>query len=157
MERINYREYPDGLIQAMRTVQTYIDRSGLDHLLLDLMRVRVSQINGCVYCLDMHFKEAVHAGEDPLRLISLPAWREAPYYSPVERAVLAFAERLTRMPEGDDGEGLHDELLLHFTKQEIAMLSVAVAQINSWNRLMKSFNPVAGNYVVGSKGKDPEA
>jgi AhpD family alkylhydroperoxidase len=153
MERISFGEYPDGLIQAMRTVQTYIDNSGLDPLLLELMCTRVSQINGCAYCLDMHYKDAVLAGEQPLRLISLPAWRETPYYSPAERAVLAFAERLTRMPEGDSGEGMHDALLEHFSKQQIAILSLAIAQINSWNRLMKSFNPVAGNYVAGSKRK----
>lgn len=153
MERITYQEQPKGLMEAMRTVQAYVDNSGLDHALLELMCVRVSQINGCAYCLDMHYKDAVHLGEEPLRLISLPAWREAPYFSPVEQAVLAFAERLTRMPEGDDGAGLHDELLLHFSKQQIAILSLAVAQINSWNRVLKSFNPVAGNYVAGSKGK----
>ncbi|GEP98392.1 carboxymuconolactone decarboxylase family protein [Chitinophaga cymbidii] len=153
MERITYGEYPDGLMQAMRTVQAYIDNAGLDPRLLELMCTRVSQINGCAYCLDMHYKDAVAEGEDPLRLISLPAWRETSYYSPVERAVLAFAERLTRMPEEDDGEGLHDALLEHFSKQQIAVISLAVAQINSWNRLMKSFNPVAGNYVAGSKKK----
>lgn len=153
MERITYQEQPKGLMEAMRTVQAYVDNSGLDHSLLELICVRVSQINGCAYCVDMHFKEALHLGEDPLRLVSLPVWRETPYFSPVERAVLAFAERLTRMPEGDDFDGLHDELLEHFSKQQIGILSLAVAQINSWNRVVRSFNPVPGNYVAGSKGK----
>ena len=151
MERISYQEQPEGLYSAMKQVQNYIDSCGLDHLLLELMRTRVSQINGCAYCLDMHFKEAIHAGEDPIRLISVSAWREAPYYSAKEQAALAFAERLTRLPEEEHSDDIHDELLQHFSKHEIAYLTLAVAQINSWNRLTKSFGPVPGRYEVGQK------
>jgi len=148
MERISYNEMPAGIYESMLQVQKFIDSSNLDFKLLELMRTRVSQINGCAYCLDMHYKEAIHAGEDHLRLISVSAWREAPYYSEKEQAVLAFAERLTRMPEEESNEDIHDELIEHFTKEEIAILTLAVAQINSWNRLVKSFGPVPGKYKV---------
>lgn len=148
MERISYNDLPDGLIDAMKHVQNYIDDSGLDPLLLELMRTRVSQINGCAYCLDMHHKLAMHAGETIQRLISVSAWREAPYYSEKEQAVLEFAERLTRMPDEKDHHSLHETLLKHFSKKEIAILSLAVAQINSWNRLVASFGTVAGNFKV---------
>jgi AhpD family alkylhydroperoxidase len=148
MERISFNKLPKGFYSAMNQVQTYIDNCGLDFTLLELMRTRVSQINGCAYCLDMHFKEAIEAGETMLRLISVSAWREAPYYTPQEKAVLAFAERLTIMPEGETNEDIHDELSKHFTQDEIANLTLAVVQINSWNRLVKSFGPVPGNYQV---------
>lgn len=148
MERISYNDLPTGLIDAMLQVQTYIDKSGLDPLLLELMRTRVSQINSCAYCLDMHHKLALHMGETVQRLISVSAWREAPYYSEKEQAVLEFAERLTRMPEEKHNHDIHEGLLKHFSKQEIALLSLAVVQINSWNRLMASFGTVVGNYKV---------
>jgi len=148
MERISPKEQPEGLYRVMKQVQDYIDSCGLDHRLLELMRTRVSQINGCAYCLDMHFKEAVHAGEDPLRLISVSAWRETAYYSDKEQAVLAFAERLTLLPENEHSDDIHDELLKHFSKHEIAYITLAVVQINSWNRLTKSFGPAPGHYKV---------
>ncbi len=148
MERISNKELPDGLMTVMRQVEAYISQCGLDKRLLELMRMRVSQINGCAYCIDMHYKEAIHAGESALRIVSVSAWKEAPYYSEKERAVLAFAESLTIMNDDDDMNALHHKLELYFSKQEIAYLSLAVAQINSWNRLMKSFGFVAGNYTV---------
>ena len=150
MERIHHNELPEGLYAAMGHVQNYIDKCGLDILLLELMRTRVSQINGCAYCLDMHSKDAIYAGETVQRLISVSAWREAPYYSDQERAVLEFAERLTRMPEEEHNDDIHDKLEKHFSKHEIAFLTLAVAHINSWNRLTKSFGPVPGNYKAGT-------
>ena len=151
MERISQRELPHGLIQTMMQVQQYIDHSGLDIKLLDLVRMRVSQINSCAYCLDMHFKEGIEAGETPLRLISVSAWRETPYYSPKEQAVLAFAETLTRMPEEHHSDQIHEELNNYFSKEEIAKLTLAVVQINSWNRLTRSFGTIPGNYQVKQK------
>ena len=148
MERISHRDLPNGLMQSMLQVQHYIDNSGLDFKLLELVRMRVSQINSCAYCLDMHFKEGVAAGETPLRLVSVSAWRETPYYSFKEQAALAFAEVLTRLPEEQHSDDIHDELEKHFTKEEIANLTLAIAQINSWNRLTRSFGTVPGNYQV---------
>jgi AhpD family alkylhydroperoxidase len=151
MERISQKDVPAGLLQTLLHVQNYVDNSGLDIKLLELVRMRVSQINSCAYCLDMHFKEGVEAGETPLRLISVSAWRETPYYSPKEQAALAFAETLTNMPSEEHSGHIHDELNKYFSKEEIAKLTLAVIQINSWNRLTRSFGTVPGNYQVKHK------
>ncbi len=148
MLRINQNEIPEGLFKVMRQVQDYIRNSGIDPLLIELLDTRVSQINGCAYCLDMHSKEAVHKGETLQRLISLSVWRETGYYTPKERAVLDFAERLTNLQTEIESDDLHDELKKYFSNTEIANLSLAVAQINSWNRLVKSFGTIAGTYKV---------
>jgi len=99
----------------------------------------------------MHLKEGLAAGESALRLISLTAWRETPYYTPKEQAVLAFAERLTKLPPDEHSHDIHDALSKHFSKQEIALLTLAVIQINSWNRLTRSFGSVPGKYEVKKK------
>ena len=148
MERISYKDAPAGLYEALRNAQNYVDNCGLDRKLLELLRFRVSQINSCAYCLDMHYKEALEAGENPLRLISLSAWRETPYYTPKEEAVLAFAETLTKLPSDERSDNIHDELNKYFSKQEIANLTMAVIAINSWNRLTRSFGPVPGKYKI---------
>jgi AhpD family alkylhydroperoxidase len=151
MERINFKEAPAGALQGMLQAQAYIDKSGLDHKLLALLRMRVSQINSCAYCLDMHFKEGIAEGETALRLFSVSAWRETPYYSPVEQAALAFSEVLTHMPAEHASDPIHDELKKYFSKAEIANLTLAIVQINSWNRLVRSFGTVPGNYEVPKK------
>ena len=148
MERISSHEIPAGLMESLLNVQQYINNSGLDHKLLELMNMRVSLINNCAYCIDMHYKLAIHMGETPLRLMSVSAWREAPYYSEKEQSVLEFAELLTKMPADEHSTNIHDKLLKHFTKAEIAHLTLAVAQINSWNRIVRSFGTVAGNFKV---------
>ncbi|MBO9205368.1 MULTISPECIES: carboxymuconolactone decarboxylase family protein [Niastella] len=147
MERISFKEAP-GVYNAVKQGQNYVDSCGLDYKLLELIRVRVSQINSCAYCLDMHYKEAIHAGESPIRLISVSAWRETNYYSPLEQAALAFAETLTHMPAEESSDAIHDELIKYFTKDEIANLTMAIVQINSWNRLVRSFGLVSGLYKV---------
>jgi len=148
MERISYKDAPAGLYEALRHAQNYVDNCGLDRKLLELLRFRISQINSCAYCLDMHYKEALEAGENPLRLISLSAWRETPYYTPKEEAVLAFAETLTKLPSDERSDNIHDELNKYFSKQEIANLTMAIIAINSWNRLTRSFGPVPGKYKI---------
>jgi AhpD family alkylhydroperoxidase len=148
MERISFRDVPAGLVESVTGVQRYIDNCGLDHRLLELLRFRVSQINSCAYCLDMHYKEAIHAGEEPLRLLSVSAWRETPYYSPAEQAVLAFAEKLTHMPAEEHSDDIHEELSKYFSKAEIANLTAAIITINMWNRLVRSFGTTPGKYKV---------
>lgn len=148
MERITFKDLPEGFITGLRKSQDYLDACALDISLLELIRMRVSLINNCAYCLDMHLKEGMEAGETALRLVSVAAWRETSYYSPKEQAALAFAERLTYMRPDEPSEDIHDELSKHFSKQEIALLTLAVIQINSWNRLCRSFGTVAGNYQV---------
>ena len=148
MERITYKDVPAGLTQVMLQVQHYVDNSGLDLKLLELLRFRISQINSCAYCLDMHYKEAMHAGEDPLRLISVSAWRETPYYSEAEQAALTFAETLTHMPAEEHSDDIHEELSKYFSKAEIANLTAAIITINMWNRLVRSFGTTPGKYKV---------
>jgi AhpD family alkylhydroperoxidase len=156
MERISFNDAPAGMAQVVLNVEQYLNKSGLDKKLVCLLKFRASQINSCAYCLDMHFKEAIHAGETEKRLYSLSAWRETPYYSPKERAALAFAETLTRLPEEEASEHIHDELSKYFSKQEIAYLTLIVAQINLWNRLVRSFGTVPGNYKVKEKVNEHE-
>jgi AhpD family alkylhydroperoxidase len=147
MVRISFNE-AQGPIEALQKVQKYVDSLGIDKKLLHLLRFRVSQINSCAYCLDMHFKEGIHDGDTALRLISVSAWRETPYYSPAEKAALAFAETLTRLPEEEDSDHIHDELSKYFSKEEIANLTLAIVQINSWNRITRSFGTEPGKYKV---------
>ncbi len=142
---------PNGFLNPMLKVQEYVDHSGLDRILLHLLRMRVSQINGCAYCLDMHFKEGIHDGDTAQRLISVSVWREVSYYTDKEKAALEFAERLTNVSTEKDGETIHDELIKHFSKEEIAHLTLATIQINSWNRLVRSFGTIAGTYQVPKK------
>jgi AhpD family alkylhydroperoxidase len=156
MERISFNDAPQGMAQVLLNVEQYISKSGLDKKLISLLKFRVSQINSCAYCLDMHYKEAIHAGETEKRLYSVSAWRETPYYSPKEKAALAFAETLTRLPEEENSDHIHDELSKYFSKQEIAYLTLAIAQINLWNRVVRSFGPVPGNYQVKEKAREPE-
>lgn len=150
MERITYKDAA-GVYAALRKGQDYVDNSGLEKELVKLIQFRVSQINSCAYCLDMHYKEAMHLGIDPIKLVSVSAWREAPYYSQKEQAALAFAELLTHMPAETHSDQIHDDLSKYFNKEEIANITMAVIQINSWNRLTRSFGSVAGRYKVGDK------
>ena len=148
-QRIGFQETTKGLWDGMLKTDWYLKNSELDHKMLELMKYRVSQINGCAYCLDMHHKEAVAMGETEQRLHSLAAWKECPYYSDKERAVLAFAEALTFTHQQDVSEELYNALTQFFSKAEIADLTMAVTQINSWNRLNKTFRTIPGNYKVG--------
>lgn len=147
-ERISFQDVSTGLMDGLMKSEMYLKRSGLDLKLIELMKYRVSQINGCAYCLDMHHKEAIHMGETELRLYSLAVWRECPYYSEKERAVLAFAEALTQVSQQDIDDALFETLVQHFSKAQIADLTLAVAQINTWNRINRVFRPIPGNYKV---------
>ena len=126
-------------IQAMRALSTYSKNSGLGPTLIELINMRVSQINGCAFCLAMHYADARKNGESEARLNLLPAWREAPLYTERERAALAWAEALTHIgPEAAPDE-LYAEVRRHFSDEEMVKLSLAIAVINSWNRLMIGF------------------
>ena len=148
MERISYQDLPKGMFERLMAVEGFIKESSLPFQLLELMRLRASQLNGCAYCVDMHHKELQHAGETDLRLSSLCVWQEASCYSEKERAVLAFAEALTRITKPSMPDEVYDALLLYFNKEKISVLTLAIAQINTWNRLMKTFQFVPGNYQV---------
>lgn len=148
MQRISFQELPEGLYGTMKEVENYIDNCGFALRFLELIRYRVSLINHCAYCLDMHFKEAIHHGEQPHRLYSLAAWRETPYFSEKEALALELAERLTELPGSHVEDELYERLQQHFSKEEIGNLTLAVAHINSWNRLTQCFRPEPGKYQV---------
>lgn len=134
-QRLNpYTVAPDG-IAALLGVEKYIHGSGLDPRLLALVRTRVSQINGCAYCLHMHTEEARKAGESDMRLHLLDAWQESHLYSDRERAALAWAESLTNISETRAPDEDYEQARQQFSEKELANLSIAIAMINAWNRL----------------------
>ncbi len=126
---------PDGY-KAMLGVHSYVRNCGLSLGLLELVKTRVSQINGCAFCIAMHVPLARKHGVSEDQLHLLAAWREAPIYSPQERAALAWSEALTRLTGGDVSDAVYAEISQHFSEKEVADLSFAVAEINAWNRLM---------------------
>ncbi len=143
------RVSPRGL-QAMLGLQNYVNQSGLEPSLLELMKMRASQINGCAYCLDMHTKDARAAGETEQRLYLLDAWREAPFYSERERAALTWTEALTILHEEHVPDDAFATVREHFSEQEIVNLSLAIVAINGWNRLMIGFRAEVGGYQPGA-------
>ena len=145
MERISFREAPGKVYETMRATENYV-RSSVEPRLLELIKVRASQINGCAYCIDMHIKDALKAGETFQRLYSLDAWRETDYYTDKERAALKLTETLTLIAENHMSDELYRELQDHFSKEEIANLTLAICQINSWNRLAIAFGTKPGSY-----------
>ena len=126
---------PDGY-KAMLGVHSYVQNSGLSLGLLELVKMRASQLNGCAFCIAMHVPLARKHGISDDQLHLLAAWREAPIYSPKERAALAWAEALTQLTGGDVSDGVYAEMRQQFSEKEIGDLSFAVAEINAWNRLM---------------------
>lgn len=126
---------PNGY-KAMLGVHAYVQGSGLDLSLLELVKLRVSQINGCAFCIAMHVPLARRHGIGDDQLHLLPAWREAPIYSAPQRAALAWVEALTRLAGGEVGDGVYAEVRRHFSEKETADLAFAVAEIGAWNRLM---------------------
>ena len=148
--RINLMNVNPGIIQAILGLEKQVSKAGLDHRLLDLVRMRASQINGCAYCLDMHSKDARAAGETEQRLYGLNAWRETPYYSARERAALEWTEALTLVTEGHVPDDVYERVRAEFSEDELAHLSLAIVAINSWNRLNIAARTVPGGYVAGS-------
>lgn len=149
--RFNLAVAPDA-VRAMRGLEAYLKQSGLDLGLLHLIKVRASQVNGCAYCLDMHWKEARAAGESEQRLYGLDAWRESPYYTDRERAVLGWTEAVTDLKAGHVPDAAYEALRGHFGEKEVADLTWAVAAINAWNRLLTASRTEAGTYKAGQQG-----
>ncbi|WP_157253894.1 carboxymuconolactone decarboxylase family protein [Nonomuraea typhae] len=127
-------------------VENYVRRSDVPHSTLELVRLRVSQINGCGYCVDMHARDAKKAGESDERLWSVAAWREAPYYTEEERAALALAEAATRLSDNPAGvpDEVWDTAADHYTEEQLAALVMAIAAINAWNRINVTTRQPAG-------------
>ena len=146
--RIDFVKVAPRALQAMMGVQNFVNHSSLEHSLLELVKMRASQINGCAYCLDMHFKDARAAGETEQRLYLLDAWREAPFYSERERAALEWTEAMTLLTEGHVPDSVYATVREQFSESELVDLSMAVVAINGWNRLMVGFRAEAGTYQV---------
>lgn len=133
-------------IQALRGLETYLQDCRLEASLLELIKMRASQINGCAYCLDMHSKDARAAGESEQRLYTLDAWRETPFYSERERAALAWTEAVTRVADTHVPDDVYEQAAQHFDESELLDLTLAITAINSWNRLAISSRLEAGSY-----------
>jgi len=145
--RLDYRtELPDG-IEAMSGLERVVESSTLEPLLLELVKQRASQINGCAYCLDMHTKDAVAIGEDEQRLHLVAVWCEAPVFTPRERAALAWTEALTLLPETGAPDDVYEAIAREFDPAEQVALTLAIVAINGWNRLAVGFRRPVGSYV----------
>lgn len=135
-----------GGYKAMLGLESYLASCGIEHKLLHLVKLRASQINGCAYCLDMHWKDLRAAGETEQRLYSLDAWREAPFYAPRERAALEWTEAVTLVTEGHVSDAVYNLVRPHFNDKELADLTLAITTINAWNRLNIAMHTPAGTY-----------
>lgn len=146
MQRFDYAKVAPGAYHAMLGLEKYLHESGLEGPLLHLIKLRASQINGCAYCLDMHWKDLKAIGEQDHRLYELDAWEEAPFYSDRERAALAWTDAVTRVSESRVPDGIYEEVRKYFSEKELADLTLAVATINAWNRLAISARTEPGTY-----------
>ena len=149
-QRIDIMSASPGVLRAMFGLGGQLHKSGLDTKLVDLINLRVSQINGCAFCIDMHWKDLRAAGESEQRLYGLDAWRESPYYTDRERAVLAWAEAVTRIEQTQVPDDVFEDVRRHFNDDELANLTLAVVAINGWNRFNIAFRTKAGTYQPGA-------
>ena len=145
--RLNYRSVLPEALQAMGGLEKTVSQSGLEPELLELVKMRASQLNGCAHCLDMHSKDARAHGESEQRLHVLAAWREAPFYSARERAALAWCEALTLLPQTGAPDDVYAELQSSFGEEEMVALTLAIVAINGWNRFAVGFRAPVGDYV----------
>lgn len=137
--RINYRTASTLALPAMLALQQAANRSGLEHSLIELVKLRASQINGCAFCIDMHFRDAQRAGESEQRLYLLDAWEETDLYTPREKAALRWTEALTRLAGGHVSEEVFAEARAAFSEEELVNLTLAIVAINGWNRFSVGF------------------
>jgi AhpD family alkylhydroperoxidase len=138
-QRIDVTKVSPAAFQAVAALQSYVDQSGLDPKLRELIKIRASQINGCAYCLAMHTRDARKQGETDERMHLLNAWREAPFYTARERAALAWVEAITLLSEGHVPDDVFEALRKQFSEKEIVDLTAAAVAINTWNRLAIGF------------------
>lgn len=145
-QRLKYGErFPEG-IKGMLEIEKFIHKSSLDSKLLELVKMRASQMNGCAYCLDMHSKDARQIGETEQRLYLLNAWRESPFYSDKEKAALEWTEALTYIHQHTATDELYAQVKTHFSDEEMMALTMAIVAINGWNRIAIGFSTEVGTY-----------
>ena len=143
--RLDYGKLAPDAMRALYSFGAYLAKCGLEHPLLELVKIRASQINGCAYCIDMHTKDARAAGETEQRIYALSAWRETPFFTDRERAALAWTEAVTRIGDGMP-DAVYDQARRHFAEKELTDLTWAVVAINGWNRVAISSRAVPGAY-----------
>jgi len=148
-QRIDGIEKAKEALKAMYGLGLYLKKSSIEESLLNLIDFRISQINGCAFCLDMHSKDLRAAGESEQRLYVLDAWREAPFYSDRERAALSWAEAVTKVTDGHVPDETYEEVRKQFSEQEVIDLTMAVITINCYNRINIAFRTTAGTYEPG--------
>lgn len=147
-QRLNYQTASPDAFKAMLHVEQQVHKSGIEESLLELVKTRASQINGCAWCLDMHTKDARARGETEQRLYLLTAWREAPCYTARERAALAWTEAVTEIACSHDvPDAVYDEARRHFDEKALVDLTLAIIAINGWNRMNVAFRTKVGDYV----------
>jgi AhpD family alkylhydroperoxidase len=145
-ERLNYaKTFPEG-IHALRMLEKTIRESGLEPSLVELVKTRASQMNGCAYCIDMHTKDARAAGETEQRLYALSAWHETPFFTSRERAALAWTEAITNIQQGHASDEAYEEVRREFDEPALMRLTMAITQINTWNRIAIAFRAEPGTY-----------
>jgi len=149
--RLNAFDLASEPVKLLRGLEAYLHRSSIEHPLLELVKLRASQINGCAYCLDMHTKDARAAGETEQRIYCLSAWRECPFYTDRERAALEWTEAVTLITNGHVPDEVFQRVRPVFTDQELVDLNFAVVAINAWNRLAIPFRAVPGTYQPPKK------
>jgi AhpD family alkylhydroperoxidase len=155
--RIDYQNASPAAVKAMMGLQAAVNRCELEHSLIELVKLRASQINGCAYCIDMHSKDALAQGETDQRLFLLSAWREAPQYTPRERAALLWTETLTLVAEKGVPDEVFAEVREQFDETELANLTLAIVAINGWNRFSIAFRPEVGTYQATASTAGQEA
>ena len=149
--RMNFYQAAPDTIKALTALENQIQASGLEQSLIELVKTRASQINGCAYCVDMHTTDARKHGETEQRLYLLNAWRESPLYTNRERAALAWTEAVTLVSEGHVPDDVYEEVKQQFSEEELVNLTLAVVTINAWNRLAIAFRVVQGDYQPAPK------
>src|SRR5215813_10066100 len=148
--RLDFLKTTPDVVRAMLGLHKPLSQSGLEKGLLDLVYYRVSLINGCAFCLDMHSKDLRASGETEQRLYVMNAWREAPFYSDRERAAFAWAEAVTKLQDGNVPDDVYEQAISQFSEEELVDLTLAVTTINTYNRFNIAFRTVAGTYEVGA-------
>ena len=149
-QRINVMEKGQSAMKVMYGFSAYLAKSSIERKLQHLVEYRVSQMNGCAYCLDMHSKDLRHEGETEQRLYLLSAWRESPFYTDRERAALAWAESVTLVAESHVPDEVYERVRKEFSEEELIDLTLAVVTINCYNRINISFRTTAGSYQPGA-------
>lgn len=144
--RLDYTKASPEAAKAMIQLESFVRRSGIDAKLLELIKIRASQLNGCAYCIDMHTKDARFKGETEQRIYALSAWCETSFFTEKERAALAWTEAITNIQTGHAPDAVYQELSRNFSEEERVNLTLAITTINTWNRIAIGFRMVPGSY-----------